>query len=99
MLLSILKGLDHDYDTVVSLITYQMDEINLEKVQYLLLMHDQRLASKNFVDSSFVKFDFAINVNVTTYSPRSRNDSINNTRGGTKGGNMSRGGGYMNRGG
>ena len=72
-----------------------MDEINLEKVQYLLLMHEQCLASKNSVDSSFVSFDSAINANVATYGSRSGNDSINNNRGG----NMSRGGGYMNRGG
>ena len=29
LLLAILNGLDHDYEIVVSLITYQMDEINI----------------------------------------------------------------------
>lgn len=43
LLLAILNGLDHDYETIISLITYQMDEINIKKVQYLLLMHEQRL--------------------------------------------------------
>ena len=43
LLLAILNGLDHEYETVVSLITYQMDEIDLEKIQYLL-MHEQRLS-------------------------------------------------------
>lgn len=47
LLLAILNGLDHDYEIVVSLITYQMDDIDLKKVQYLLLMHEQRLVSKN----------------------------------------------------
>jgi len=47
LLLAILNGLDQDYDTVVSLITYQMDDIDLEKVQYLLLMHEQHLVAKN----------------------------------------------------
>ena len=47
LLLAILNGLDQDYETVVSLITYQMDDIDLEKVQYLLLMHEQRLSTKN----------------------------------------------------
>ena len=47
LLLTILNGFDHDYEIVVSLITYQMDEIHIEKVQYLLLMHEQRLSSKN----------------------------------------------------
>jgi len=41
LLLAILNGLDQDYETVVSLITYQMDDIDLEKFQYLLLMHDK----------------------------------------------------------
>lgn len=31
LLLAILNGLDKDYDTVVSLVTYQIDEIDLEK--------------------------------------------------------------------
>ena len=47
LLLAILNGLDQDYETVVSLITYQMDDIDFEKVQYLLLMHEQRLSTKN----------------------------------------------------
>ena len=97
-MLAILNGLDHEYDTVVNLITYQMDDINLDKLQYLLLMHEQRLASKNLVDSSFVSFDSTINANDATYGSRFGNDSINNNRRGTRGGNMSHGGGYMNRG-
>ena len=40
LLLTILNGLDYDYEIVVRLITYQMDDIDLEKVQYLLLMHE-----------------------------------------------------------
>ena len=32
LLLAILNGLNHDYETVVSLIAYQMDDIDLEKV-------------------------------------------------------------------
>jgi len=47
LLLAILNGLDYEYETIVSLITHQMDEIDLEKVHYLLLMHEQRLAAKN----------------------------------------------------
>ena len=31
LLLAILNGLDHEYETIVSLITYQMDNIDLEK--------------------------------------------------------------------
>ena len=32
LLMTILHGLDEDYGTVVSLITYQMDEIDIKKV-------------------------------------------------------------------
>jgi len=40
LLIAILNGLDNDYETVVSLIIYQMDEMNIEKVQYLLLKQE-----------------------------------------------------------
>ena len=63
LLLAILNELDHEYDIVVSLITYQMDEINLEKAQYLLLMHEEQLVTNNSVVSSSVNFD-DVNVNV-----------------------------------
>ena len=42
LLLAIMSGLGSDYEIVVSFITFQMDEINLQNVQYLLLMHEQR---------------------------------------------------------
>lgn len=40
LLMAILHGLDSDFETVVSLVTYQMDDIDIDKVQYLLLMHE-----------------------------------------------------------
>lgn len=91
-MLVISNGLDHDYEIVVSLIIDHMDEINLEKVQYLLLMHEQRLATKNSSDfSSFVNCDSAatpsMNVNVASYGSRFGSGYINNR------------GSYMNRGG
>lgn len=52
LLLAILNRLDHEYETIVSLITYQMNKIDLEKMQYLLLMHEQQLNSKNLSQSS-----------------------------------------------
>ena len=82
LLLAILNGLDHEYETVVSLITYQMDEINIEKVQYLLLMHEQRLAAKNQSILSTVNSDMSssMNVNVAPYRSRS-GDRFANSRG------------------
>ena len=77
-----MNGLDHEYETVVNLITYQMDEINIEKVQYLLLMHEQRLATKSQSVLSSVNFDMAssMNANVASYGSRS-GDRFANSRG------------------
>jgi len=61
ILLAILNGLDQEYDKVVSHITYQMDYIDLEKVQFLLLMHEQRLSVKNSPNSA-VTFDYVFYV-------------------------------------
>ena len=78
MLLAILNGLDHEYEIIVSLITHQMDEIDLEKVQYLLLMHEQRLAAKNLPQIS-TNFDSvmpsSMNVNVASYLSRNGSGS------------------------
>ena len=81
LLLAILNGLCHDYEIVVSLITYQMDEIDLEKVQYLLLVHKQRLASKNLPQST-INFDSvtpsSMQVNMTAYTTRGASNFVNN---------------------
>ena len=86
-----MNGLDHEYETVVNIITYQMDEIDLEKVQYLLLMHEQRFASKNMPQSS-LNFESVMtapmHVNMTSYMPLNGN---------SRGSFVKRGGGYMNR--
>ena len=77
LLLAILNGLDHEYETIVSLITYQMDDIDLEKVQFLLLMHEQRLTSKNLSHSSINVESImpsSIHVNMTTYTLRGKRE-------------------------
>jgi len=81
--MTILHGLYEDYDMVVGLITYQMDENDLEKVQYLLMMHEQRLATKNMNMSNTVhKFDSVATMNVN-YAPQlTRNSIVNTSRGG-----------------
>ena len=75
-----------------------MDDINLEEVQYLLLMHEQRLAAKNISMSFALNFDTAASssmyVNVASYWSKNGNGSVHN-----RGGFTPRGGGYMNRGG
>ena len=99
LLLAILNGLDHEYETVVSLITYQMDEIDLEKVQYLLLMHEQRLHSKNLAHTTINAESImpsSMHVNMTTFISRSTGNLVNNRGGGF---NFNRGGDFVNRGG
>ena len=87
LLLAILNSLDQDYDTVVSLITYQMDDIDLEKVQYLLLMHEQRLAAKNVPQSSlhFDSLSSTMNVNMASHQSN-RNFGYNRGRYSQRGG-------------
>ena len=80
LLFAILNGLDQDYDTVVSLITYQMDDIDLEKVQYLLLMHEQRLVAKNVPQSSLQFELMSSNMNVSVVSHQS-NGNFGHSRG------------------
>ena len=67
-----------------------MDDIDLEKVQYLLLMHKQRLAFKN-LPQSIINFDLVthspIQVNMIAYTTRGASNFVNHR------------GGYMNQGG
>ena len=99
LLLAIINGLDHDYETVVSLITYQMDKINIEKVQYLLLMHEQRLLSKNLplLASTFnseLQKSSGMKVNMAQSTRTGSCEFVAN-----RGGYMTRGGSSINRGG
>ena len=84
LLLAILNGLGADYDNVIRLITYQMDEINIDKVQYLLLMHEQRLSTKNVYQVSTVSnFENAMmSVNFASQTTRGGRNSA-----GFRGGN------------
>ena len=50
LILAVISGLGSDDETIVSLITYQTNEIKLEKVQYLLLLHEQQLGVQNSVN-------------------------------------------------
>jgi len=58
-----------------------MDDIDLEKVQYLLLMHDLRLTSKNLSHSSInveSMMPSSMHVNITAYTPRDAGKFMNN---------------------
>ena len=96
ILLAILNGLDQEYDTVVSLITYQINDIDLKKERFLLLMHEQRLSVKNSPNFA-VNFDSvsSMHVNVALVLTTQNNSLGNNNRGGYS----HRGSGFINRGG
>ena len=68
-----LCGLDRDYETIVSLFTYQMDDINLENVQYLLLMYEDMLSLKNSFSSSALNFEGITLMDANVASHRSKN--------------------------
>lgn len=89
LLMAILNGLGDDYDNVIGLITYQMGEINIDKVQYLLLMHEQRLLTKTASHVSTVNnFENAtMSVNFTSQIVRGGRNSIGFRGGNYKGGN------------
>ena len=96
LLLAILNELDQEYDTVVSLITYQMDDIDLENEQFLLLMHEQRLSVKN-APNPIGNFDSVSSMHVNVASvPTTQNNSFGNSN---RGGYNQRGNGFVNRGG
>ena len=47
LILSMLSGVGRDYDSVVSVVISQRNNISPQEVQYLLLNHEQRLAQFN----------------------------------------------------
>ena len=102
LLFAILNGLDQEYETIASLVTYQMDETDLEKVQYLLLMHKLRLSIKNSSSSSsmatFDSLNFGMHAHVANIAnvPAQNSTGFGNS---SRGGNTMRGTSYMNRGG
>ena len=96
LLMAILYGLDSDFETVVSLITYQMDDIDIDKVQYLLLIHEQRLAVKNASSVSSIYNVGSANVNLTSQWTKD-NSGMPRGGGGSRGGSY-RGGNYRGRG-
>lgn len=72
LLMAILHGLDDEQEMVIGLIIYQMVEISIENVQYLLVMHEQRLVIKSISNVSSVHgFDSAtVHVNVASQLAR-----------------------------
>ncbi|KAL5813122.1 hypothetical protein ACOSQ3_028072 [Xanthoceras sorbifolium] len=47
LLLSLMHGVGHEYDSVVVLISSQRSTMSLEEAQFLLLMHEQRIEELN----------------------------------------------------
>ncbi|KAL5798929.1 hypothetical protein ACOSQ2_003749 [Xanthoceras sorbifolium] len=47
LLLNVLNGLSHDFDPVVVMITSQQSTMTLHEVQYMLMIHEQRIEHLN----------------------------------------------------
>ncbi|KAL5822841.1 hypothetical protein ACOSQ4_020741 [Xanthoceras sorbifolium] len=66
MILSILNGLDyHEYDPVVVLISSQAKTMNVQDVQYLLMLHEQRIEQLN--TSSVIDVSSGVSANFVTH--------------------------------
>ncbi|KAL5810747.1 hypothetical protein ACOSQ4_027315 [Xanthoceras sorbifolium] len=71
LLLSLMHGVGHEYDSVVVLISSQRSTMSLEEAQFLLLMHEQRIEELN---------------SPTGFGGPTANYAANSVRGGNSGG-------------
>ncbi|KAL5825484.1 hypothetical protein ACOSQ3_021547 [Xanthoceras sorbifolium] len=65
LLLSILNGIGHEYDPVVVLIANQSQNISIQEAQYMLMVHEQRIAHQNStsqVDIPIARANFVSNL-------------------------------------
>ncbi|KAL5810103.1 hypothetical protein ACOSQ4_026671 [Xanthoceras sorbifolium] len=95
LLLSLMGGIGHEYDSVIILIANQHKTMSLEDAQFMLLMHEQRIEKLNSATQLSIR-------GVSTHYASSNNrGNRNNIRGydNSKGGNRlrGRGGRYVNR--
>ncbi|KAL5788342.1 hypothetical protein ACOSP7_005291 [Xanthoceras sorbifolium] len=65
IILSILNGLGHEYDPVVVLISSQAKTMNVQDVQYLLMLHEQRIEQLN--TSSVIDVSLGVSANFVTH--------------------------------
>ncbi|KAL5768050.1 hypothetical protein ACOSQ2_014833 [Xanthoceras sorbifolium] len=71
LLLSLMHGVGHEYDSVVVLISSQRSTMSLEEAHFLLLMHEQRIEELN---------------SPTSFGGPTANYAANSVRGGNSGG-------------
>ncbi|KAK3221842.1 hypothetical protein Dsin_008867 [Dipteronia sinensis] len=92
MIMSLLNGVGHEYDSVVTLVSSQQRTMPFEDAQFLFLMHEQRIEQLNISapsahyvtnTSNFNNFN---NSNLNNKA-NNRNSSNNNYRGGGRGRN------------
>ncbi|KAL5766579.1 hypothetical protein ACOSP7_017196 [Xanthoceras sorbifolium] len=87
LLMHVLNGLGHEFDSVVVVLSSQQNTITLHKAQYLLMINEQMIAHLNATEVSSPLANFANN---TYFGGKS------NTRGGYNG-NKGRGNGNRRR--
>ncbi|KAL5834194.1 hypothetical protein ACOSQ4_013691 [Xanthoceras sorbifolium] len=86
LVLSMLSGLGHEYDPMVVLVSHQSKTMNLQDVEYLLMLHEQRIEQLNTSSQ--------IEANVASANFASNSDGGKNQRGGgiqSRGNNRGRG--------
>ena len=95
MIISLLHGVGHEYDSVVTLISSQQNTMLLEDAQFLFLMHEQRIEQLNSTANlSIVPSAQFASSGQNQYNNRGNNGyrgGFNNFRGGNRG--RHRGGG------
>ncbi|KAJ8768405.1 hypothetical protein K2173_021558 [Erythroxylum novogranatense] len=78
LIMSVLNGIGHEFDSVVVLISSQLETVSLENTQYQLMLHEQRITQLN----SNTKSGFLSNADLTElHTPRKRGGERFGSRG------------------
>ena len=86
IIICLLNGVGHEYDSVVTLISSQQNTMTIENAQFLFLMHEQRIELLNGPTNMNVGSPSA-NFVTNNFRGNSSKGSFNGTRGGYRGRN------------
>ncbi|KAK2643432.1 hypothetical protein Ddye_025195 [Dipteronia dyeriana] len=84
LILTMMNGVGHEYDSVVTLVTSQQKTVPVKDAQFLLLMHEQRIEQLNSVSNLIVGGASANLATNTSSDKRDQKGNFNN-RGGQRG--------------
>ncbi|KAK0599971.1 hypothetical protein LWI29_010346 [Acer saccharum] len=98
IIISLLSGVGHEYDSVVTLISSQQNTMSLEDAQFLFLMHEQRIEQLNmsaYLSVTNPSAQYVMNNSSFNNKGNGRNNTSGNYRGNNRGRN--RGGRFGGR--